>query len=384
MKKVKVVCLVTLIFSMVFLTGCWNYREIDTMNIVSGLAIDKGEQGLKYHLTFEVLDLSSTPAQGATKTKQLESEGDTVFDAVRNIVKSSQKKLFFSDCKAIVISSDLAKEGLSPILDWFNRDAEPRITLDLIISKDKTAADILKSETSQDEIASYKISNMLDHDISFLGKDPEIELYQAYNLLGGKGVSLILPSIKTSILKSGNTLDLAGTAMFKKDKLIGFLDNDESKFLLFVKDKISGGILLANIDSSENNISLEIVNSQTKVTPVISNDKVTIKIDIKTKVAMGEDNTGGDKLTETAIQDIQKNAEKQLIAGVKGIIEKVQKEYDSDIFGFGTAVYQSNPAFWMKVEPQWNQIFSSLKCELSAKVEIENTAIAKIKEKGGD
>jgi len=384
MKKVKVVCLVTLIFSMVFLTGCWNYREIDTMNIVSGLAIDKGEQGLKYHLTFEVLDLSSTPAQGATKTKQLESEGDTVFDAVRNIVKSSQKKLFFSDCKAIVISSDLAKEGLSPILDWFNRDAEPRITLDLIISKDKTAADILKSETSQDEIASYKISNMLDHDISFLGKDPEIELYQAYNLLGGKGVSLILPSIKTSILKSGNTLDLAGTAMFKKDKLIGFLDNDESKFLLFVKDKISGGILLANIDSSENNISLEIVNSQTKVTPVISNDKVTIKIDIKTKVAMGEDNTGGDKLTETAIQDIQKNAEKQLIAGVKGIIEKVEKEYDSDIFGFGTAVYQSNPAFWMKVEPQWNQIFSSLKCELSAKVEIENTAIAKIKEKGGD
>jgi len=384
MKKVKVVCLVTLIFSMVFLTGCWNYREIDTMNIVSGLAIDKGEQGLKYHLTFEVLDLSSTPAQGATKTKQLESEGDTVFDAVRNIVKSSQKKLFFSDCKAIVISSDLAKEGLSPILDWFNRDAEPRITLDLIISKDKTAADILKSETSQDEIASYKISNMLDHDISFLGKDPEIELYQAYNLLGGKGVSLILPSIKTSILKSGNTLDLAGTAMFKKDKLIGFLDNDESKFLLFVKDKISGGILLANIDSSENNISLEIVNSQTKVTPVISNDKVTIKIDIKTKVAMGEDNTGGDKLTETAIQDIQKNAEKQLIAGVKGIIEKVEKEYDSDIFGFGTSVFQSNPGFWKKIEPDWDKIFSTLKCQISAQIKIENTATAKIKEEGGD
>jgi len=384
MKKVKVVCLVTLIFSMVFLTGCWNYREIDTMNIVSGLAIDKGEQGLKYHLTFEVLDLSSTPAQGATKTKQLESEGDTIFDAVRNAVKSTEKKLFFSDCKVVVISSDLAKEGLQPVMDWFNRDAEPRISLNLVISKDKTAADILKKETSSDEIASYKISSMLDHDTSYLGKAAKVQLYQAYDLLEGKGVSLILPAIKTAILKTGNTLDLAGTAMFKKDKLIGFLDNDESRFLLFINGKIKGGILLANVDSNENNISLEISHSETKITPVISNDQVTMKIDIKVKVAMGEDNTGGDKLNKTAIQDIQKSAEKQLVAGVKGIIEKVEKEYDSDIFGFGTSVFQSNPGFWKKIEPDWDKIFSTLKCQISAQIKIENTATAKIKEEGGD
>jgi spore germination protein KC len=381
MKKIKVICFLMLVCSMVFLTGCWNYREIDTLSIVSGLAIDKGEQGAKYRVTFELLDLSAG-SKNAAKPKLTESEGDTVFDAVRNVVKSSDKKLFFSDCKIVVISSDLAKDGIQPILDWFARDTEPRITLNLLVSQENTAADILKKEASPDDISSYKISNMLDHDAAFLSKAPQTKLYEAYNILDGKGVSLILPCIKTPVLKSGPTLDLSGTAMFKKDKLIGFLNNDESKFLLFVNDKIKGGMLLTNMDSNQNNITLEISSSKTKVTPVISNDQVTMKINITTKVAMAEDNTGG-KLTQNAIEDIQKSAEKTLVDNVTTTIKKVQG-YDSDIFGFGSAVYRSDSAFWKKVEPEWDKQFASLKCDVTAKVEIENTATAKVKEKGGD
>jgi spore germination protein KC len=142
-------------------------------------------------------------------------------------------------------------------------------------------------------------------------------------------------------------------------------------------------MLLTNMDSNQNNISLEITSSKTKVTPVISNDQVTMKIDITTKVAMAEDNTGGE-LTKDAIEDIQKSAEKTLVDNVTTTIKKVQSGYDSDVFGFGSAVYRSDPAFWKKVEPEWDKLFASLKCEVTAKIEIENTATAKIKEKGGD
>ncbi len=383
MKKIKAICLSMLVLSMLFLTGCWNYREVDTLGIVAGVAIDKGEQGLKYHVTFEVLDLSGG-SKSPAKPKLIETEGDTVFDAVRNAIKSSEKKLFFSDCKVVILSSDLAAEGIQPVLDWFARDTEPRLTLNLMVSNEKTAEAILDKENSGEDIASFKIADMIDHDISFLAKSPKVELYQAYNKLEGKGVSLVLPSIKIDKKKTGSFLDLSGTSVFKKDKLIGFLDNDDSKFFLFATGKVKGGLFLTKVDSADTNISLEISGSETKITPVMSNGQLSMKIDIKVKAAMGEDNTGGGKLTKDAIEVIQKSAEKQLTEGVSGIIQRVQKQYDSDIFGFGTLVYQTDPVFWQKVEPEWDKIFASLKCDVTAKVEIENTATAKIKEKGSE
>lgn len=383
MKKIKVICFSILVFSMLFLTGCWNYREVDTLGIVAGLAIDKGEQGSKYHVTFEVLDLSGG-SKSPAKPKLLETEGDTVFDAVRNAIKISDKKLFFSDCKLVILSSDLAADGIQPVLDWFARDTEPRLTLNLIISKEKTAAEILSLQNSGDDIASFKIADMIDHNMSFLGQSPKVELYQAYNKLEGKGVSLVLPSVKVDTEKSGKFLNLAGTSVFKKDKLLGFLDNGDSKFFLFATGKVKGGLFLTKVDSSDTNVSLEISGSETKITPVLSNGKLSMKIDITLKAAMGEDNTGGGKLPENAIEVIQKSAEKQLVEGVSGIIKRVQKEYDSDIFGFGTLVYQTDPNFWKEIEPEWDKIFASLKCDVTAKVEIENTATAKIKEKGSE
>jgi spore germination protein KC len=368
---------------MTFLTGCWNYREIDTLAIVSGLAIDKGENNYKYRVTFEVLDLSGGSDKPA-QSKLIETEGDTVFDAVRNAVKSSEKKLFFSDCKAVIISNELAQEGLQPILDWFLRDAEPRINLNLLVSKDKKASDILKQDFSKGDIASYRIANMLEHDPTALGKNPKVTLYQANNMLNGKGTSLVLPTIETLTLESNKTLQLAGTAVFKEDKMIGYLDPDDSSSLLYVKGQKKGGLLLTKVDSDKSNISLEISDCKTKITPVIENDQISMKIDIMVKASMAEDNTGGNKLGKNSIADIQERAEQTLKANVLSVINKVIKKYDSDIFGFGAIVHQSNPKFWEQAEPKWDDILKIMKFDVTAKVKIENTATAKIKEKGSE
>ena len=34
-------------------------------------------------------------------------------------------------------------------------------------------------------------------------------------------------------------------------------------------------------------------------------------------------------------------------------IETVQKQYKSDIFGFGEAIHRSNPKEWKKIKKQW-------------------------------
>ncbi len=78
----------------------------------------------------------------------IETDGLTIFDACRNALERSDKKLYFGACKTIIISEELAREGITTVLDLFRRDAEARSTMDVYISGEETAAAILKLRAS--------------------------------------------------------------------------------------------------------------------------------------------------------------------------------------------------------------------------------------------
>lgn len=380
MNTAKRFCILLLIAGTLFLSGCWNYREIENLAMVSGFAIDKGTQGHKYHVTFEFLDLSGEQMG----SKLLETEGDTVFDAVRNATSKNQKKLLFSDCKVVVISKDLALEGITPLLDFINRDTEPRLTITPIISEENTAGEILRQKPVTNQLICLEIDQILIQNSSSLSEAPRVKLYQVNNMLAGEGTSLILPSIKIAKEQTPTTLELAGTALFKKDRLTGFLNRDQSKFLLFIKDQIHGGLLLTNPDSGNRKIALEILENQTKITPVIKNNLLSIKIDIKMVCALGEDQTLKDYFTVEGIKKVEKSAGKVLETGVLDLIKTAKDQYGSDIFGFGNLAYQNDPQWWEQAKPNWEQTFRTLNVSVTADVKINNTAVAKSKIEVGD
>ena len=338
--------------------------------MVSGFAIDRGTEGHKYHFTFEFLDLSGDNPG----SKLLETEGDTVFDGIRNAISKSQKKLTFSECKVVVISKDLASEGITPLLDFVSRDAEPRLTLVPMISEEKTAGEILQQKPVTDHLICLEIDQMLAQNVASLSKTPRTKLYQANNMLAGEGTSLVLPSIKVAEQQTATTVELAGTAIFKKDKLIGFLDVDQSQLMLFIKDQIKGGLLLTSPDSDGRNITLEIEESRTKITPVITQNLPAVKIDIKTVCALGENQTAKRHIPTERIKDVEKSAKSGLETNVSNLIKTAQKQYKCDIFGFGNLIYQNDPQLWEQDKPKWDEIFTAMDIAVTADIKINNTA----------
>jgi len=380
MKPAKRLIILLLSFNMLFLSGCWNYREVDGMSMVTAFAIDQGMGAYKYHVTFEFLNL----ADNKTSSKLLETDGDTIFDCIRNAIGKSEKKLFFSECKVVVINKDLASQGVAPLLDWLVRDSEPRINRSLVISKEKTAAEILRQKPVTNQLIGVEVGSMIALNSSKLGESADVRLYQAINLMAGDGISLILPAIKITETESGKTLELDGTAVFKQDKLIGYLNRSESKYLLFINDQIKGGLIVTSPKDDNDNLSLEIKTSQTKVTPVITNNTLTMNIKIKVDTDLGEDQTSVDYSTLSGIKEAEKSAAKTLEYGVNNVIKKVQSQYGSDIFGFGSAIYRDKPDLWKKVKPNWDETFRSLKYTISADIVITDTATTKAKIKVGE
>ncbi len=372
MKTLKRFSVLLLAFSMLLMTGCWNYRELDNLSMVSGFAIDKGTQGFKYHLTIEFLDLSKSPPAG----KLLETEGDTIFDGVRNALAKSQKKLFFSDCKVVVVSQDIAKEGLAPVFDWISRDSEPRVTINPVISKGKTAAELLQQKPITDQLMAMEIGKTISQSTTALSEVPNVELYQANNMLASEGTSLILPAAKVAESQSGKNFELDGTAVFEKDKLIGYLNREETKYLLFIKNQAAGGLLVTSPDPEDAAITLEIFGSQTSVMPEIKGDEATMKIDVNVKTSLAEDQTAKDYVTPDGLKKVEKSVENTLQTKITGLIKKVQEQYGSDIFGFGDTINRYAPDYWKKNQSKWEENFPKLKCTVTAHVTIENSATA--------
>jgi len=116
MKKIKIILLLfTILMNSILTTGCWNYREVDKLLIVAGVAVDKGVK-YPFKVTAEIILISSGKDQKMT-SKTISAEGTTMFDAVRNIISISGKKLYWSHSKVVIISKEIASEGVTKVID---------------------------------------------------------------------------------------------------------------------------------------------------------------------------------------------------------------------------------------------------------------------------
>ena len=179
-------------FVIITTSGCWNYREVDKFFVVAGVAIDKGKTA-RYSMTAEFINISGgKDSKMASKT--VSAEGKTLFDAARNIIAVSGKRLYWSHIKVIIISKELASEGILNILDFIMRDSETREDTPILISKDETAKEIFSGE-STDEILSIALGETLENQKS-LGKAQITDLLDYEIASHIKGASITIPAIR--------------------------------------------------------------------------------------------------------------------------------------------------------------------------------------------
>lgn len=371
MKKILALLSISTLF---LLTGCWNYREIDTISIVSGVAVDKNEDG-SYHLTAEIIEITGTPSESKLTPKRVESDGYTLLDAIRTMIKLTGKRLYWTHAKAIIISKDVAQDGILPILDFFIRNDELRISIDTLVSKEKTAKEILSVEGTTEKIICFEIEKMLEEhtsEISIIKK----ELYKFGNDYTSDGVSGTIPAIEIVENDQKQAVKLSGIAIFNEDKLIGFIGSKDTYSLLFIEDDVEQGVYPVKVVNDKNEIeyiTLEILKTKTKVTPIYIDGKLKVDIKIKTKVSIAELGNYKSDLDEQALTDLEMTTEKQLEQDIEETINFIQTEYGVDIFGFGTMVKANLPNLWKKIGKDWEVYYKDLDVKVDSKIEIIST-----------
>lgn len=372
----RLVSFLIILTNLALLCGCWNYQDIEKLMLVTGFAIDKNEKGDKYLVTVEVVDFEMAGTQAKQVSKFVESEGDTVFDAVRNIIDIIGKKMYWAHANVVIISQDIAREGIIPVIDLIIRDTEIREELYVTISKEKTAKEILKQEMLLLQTSANYIENMLTNQKG-VAHAHAVKAYELVGRLEAEGGSITMPVLHLIDNSGKKTAELDGTAIFKSDKLVGFLNTTETKYFLFIIDNLDRGLITLKEEpaSQMDNITLEIYKSKTKVKPEFTDKSLTMNIQIKTDVAIGEIEIPENFTKKEKTEKLKKDAEKKVKSSVEDLIKKVQNDFDTDIFGFGITTKANLPSVWRSAQQEGKNLFKDIKPNVKVKITIKNSAL---------
>jgi spore germination protein KC len=375
--------LCALLLSLV-LTGCWNYQEIDQLDIAAGVALDKLSDG-QYEMTVEISQISSGK-NSTVKPQLLSSKGKTLFEAARNIILISGRKLYFSHTKVIILSREIAEEGIIKILDWYKRGYETREDVHVLISKEDSAKEILKTKDSAEEgIVSYTLHDILNNQ-KIVGKTPYNDVLTISIEQATKGVSSVLAAVSKRRDSDKEVLELKGCAVIKDDKLKAFLDAEETFDLLFIRDEIEGGILPAKLKSGDETVavSFEIFRNKTDVKPIIKNGKIRFEVIVNTTAALAEEIGEHSFIGEQGIKELKLSAESMLKERLEALIKKMQTEHEADTFGFAAKLYEEDPKEYKKASQEWETVFRELEVKVEVNIDIKNTATLAQPGEGGE
>ncbi|MCX7714884.1 MAG: Ger(x)C family spore germination protein [Clostridia bacterium] len=371
----KAIILLIAVLSTFLTSGCWNYRGLNEMAIVSGLAIDKGEDARGYKLSFEILDLGGSSKEGGVKTKFVESTGNTIFDAIRNAKKKTESKLYFGNARIIILNDKLARdEDISQLMDVFLRANEVRETTNVVIAKNMSAGKAISSKTLTNAITSFELQKIIAEDNKNTASTMDNQLYKIYNILKAPGESLVLPAISEVQNGKEPVLEIDGLAVFNGERLAGYLTPEESKYYLFAANAIKGGLLTLSVENQNaDSLSLEIVKNKTKVKNVYDGERIKLIIQTETDAYLNELAENINVLDEKQINEVCLKEEEKLSYLISSTIKKVQNDYKTDIFGFGNKIYKHNTKLWQQVGSDWDEFFGSAEIEVKSKINILNT-----------
>ncbi|MDD4171092.1 MAG: Ger(x)C family spore germination protein [Syntrophomonas sp.] len=369
-----------LIFSIFFCGGCWDRHELDSLAIVSGIALDKNNDG-QISSTAQLIDPGQLKSsQEGNKGEgqafwNVRGTGNTTFDMLRNCTHKSPGKLLVSHCQVVIFGEDLAKEGIKENLDILVRDFEFRDTLWLLVAEGK-GSEVLETKTRLEKIPAFNISKMVrtqDFNSHAIG----VNLHDFINLAISPATSAVVPIIRVDETNNEKFLNISGMAVFDRNlKLISKLNKEESRGLLWVIGKIKTGIIVVNSPQSNGTASLEILKASSKITPEIKENEVEIIVNIKAQSNLG-DIQSIDNLLYPEIWNTLNRHQSAAIEHEVGLALDKARHLNADIFGFGEAIYKKYPREWKQIEPYWQEVFPTIDVKVQVETKLSMPSMAK-------
>lgn len=388
MKKFQVLILIAIV-SIPFLAGCWDYIELSDRGIIYAVAIDKvkvekkhneqegfeiGEEESEeqqedhtdkkqFELTLQLIEptfiagaekqgFSKDPSWNVTTTK-----ADSISGAIEEIESRIYRTPFLSHIRVIIIGEELARSGVTRSLDFFIRDPLIRKGTPVIISKG-SAKDVINVEHRSTSLSGIYLSE-IPNSARYTGQSPQLDLGTLAHAIHSDH-NFIAPRIVLS--ETEMDLKYGGAAVFKKDRLVGWLGEREvTDWGLLVENfsEIPLGVRCPGEDLGTFKVKLK--SNKSNYDLKYKNDKIYLNAKLIIKANLIELQCEKCKMLDVkSTKEMEKALATSIEERVEFTFKKVQKDFGFDIYQIGDYIYKHHPSIWKEVKNDWDKYFTEM------------------------
>lgn len=395
----KKIILSIIIVSSMLLAGCWDMIEPEKLGLVTIIGIDSSDGQIKVIVHELAQQKQSSSAQGSSGggvlTKLHESTASTISEAIQMISASDFRRLYLSHARAVILSEELvSSEGVTSIIDFFERNLRIRITAWLLIAEKGQFNSIFSIGTNIE--AGTDTGKLIDGIITnrptlFFSANSLVDFLSLYWETGSEpytsGISLIEIPVSKAKQEAGekptvsNKYDLSiqNTAVFRKDKLVGWMNNEESSGLLWATGKIRWGELAIKLNGKD--LVLRVEKTSSKIKPMIIGEKIVMKIDIAVTSDIAESQTNINFEHNEVINKVQNLVAEKIKKQIIAAFEK-SKKLKSDVFGYGNYFYGKYPKYWEQIEASWYDYYQDIELDIKVKSKVDHIGLSRRTKEG--
>ena len=365
---------VPLLLSLLLL-GCIESQEIEKLGVINARGIDLAESEDLLETTLVVFQFS---AQSEEITKIISGKGKTIDGAVEDAEHASVFRLAPGKIKLSLYGKEMAEEGILPLLDSQARDARLPDLMYLAVSK-TTAKEVLSVDEEQLSADVGQFLHGLIENHSTDHNVPRKTLQDFLRIYYDIGQDNVLPlfEIQDDLPK------LSGIALFKADKMVAELSNEETILINLMDRTVKERMLELSLPiepfkdyleerengDPEKEVEIAVLikkgKSQTKL---IDEDNLTFETNTKMELRLLEQSAGIILNDAHVIDILEEEVKKNMETRFENFLSKLQA-LEADPFGYGR-YYKSSHKGKDLTRDEWREKFPSIDVKFNVDVEV--------------
>ncbi len=367
--------ILVILFCSLLLAGCWDYKEIEFIDFVFGFGVDKLEPD--FVLVTEMMVPKGTGQEAKYEPTVLSTKGRSLSSATRALMNPAGMEAFYPHAQVFLVSEEVARDGVLPAIESAVRGRDLRTTIPFLVAKDCTVEEIFRSKPPFATSVSEHLASITRLQALFSTFYPQ-QVWEFTKDMVAIGLSATLPTVQLV----GEGVDLVpivkGTAVFKLDRMVGWLDGEESQIFCLLKGMPQAGrfVMETKINEDMYPITYEFINNATEISPEVDGDRLSVKIGVELEFDVTEIGTAEINFHDTSIvSSMEEQLAHYFNRRIREILGKIQREYNSDILGFGQMVRRKEPDFWRQHSDDWDTHLLQLPVDVEVRTRIVHTGV---------
>ena len=151
---------IILIILLLTLSGCYDYKEINDLAIITAIGVDYKDE--EYKITLEILNDQNDKDSGKIKAYTKTESDKSLAKALEKAADLLSDQANYTHVKLLILSDTITDGKFQNIIDFFMRSTYFRENFYVISSMDTEPEKILEKNTDENPVASTAIINLLE------------------------------------------------------------------------------------------------------------------------------------------------------------------------------------------------------------------------------